>query len=295
MSREHIHWHGVGPRRWRYCPLCAHARRTPKRIRLRFRWRSTAPGSRPASSTAPWDSRRERRCGAFRKQTGSRSRESSTPKRERRSASRARRPRQSIVTEADAAGPFVQDSGSDGGPREARRAAITHRSRKRWPRNITRRPRSCARSIPSADFAAGSQIVVPGGAAGGYDRATAQTRMGRDARQTERRQEPSPIAAKVVVDKSDRTVRAYDAGRQIDRAIPREHRQRARSAAARRMEDQRRRAPSAVPLQPRALLGCRGRRQENNTAARTERTCRRRLDRSVQGPLRHPRHAGARN
>ena len=118
--------------------------------------------------------------------------------------------------------------------------------------------------------------------------------MGRDAGPAERRE----IAAR----------RREDRRRQVgpDRArlrcggkliaqFPAKHRQRTRSASVRRVANQRRRAAAAVPLQPGALLGCRCRRHEDEAAAGTERTRRRGLDRSLQGPLRHSRHARTRD
>ena len=88
---------------------------------------------------------------------------------------------------------------------------------------------------PGKTFAAGEEIVVP-------------NVLG-DATLAK--------ADKVVVDQSDATVSLVDATGQDLRAVPRDDGQRTRSAAARRMEDPRRRAQSAVPLQPRAVLGCR--------------------------------------
>ena len=58
-----------------------------------------------------------------------------------------------------------------------------------------------------------------GRAPAGYDRRQGK-RMGRDARQAQRRQESQPSAAKVVVDKSDRNVRVFDASGKLLAQFP---------------------------------------------------------------------------
>ena len=71
------------------------------------------------------------------------------------------------------------------------------------------------------------------------------------------------------------------------------HRQRARPAADRRVEGQRRPVQPDVPLQPGPVLGRGPVAHEGEDPAGTEQSGRPRLDRPVQGALRHPRHAGA--
>ena len=68
-----------------------------------------------------------------------------------------------------------------------------------------------------------------------------------------------------------------------------------RSAAAGRVEGQRRRPQSEVPLQSEAVLGRVRQRRQAAAAAGPERPGRRRLDRPQQAALRHSRHARARD
>jgi hypothetical protein len=103
-----------------------------------------------------------------------------------------------------------------------------------------------------------------------------------------------PPAAEIRVDDHDDRSSARRRERQDDRALSGDHRQPARSAAARTMEGERRLLESAVPLQPAAVLGSPDGPSTRDDPARTEQSGGRRLDRPLEGALRHPRDAGAR-
>ena len=132
------------------------------------------------------------------------------------------------------------------------------------------KPDLLKRLNPGASFRAGEQIQVP-----------AVTRT------------PPGKAAKVVVDKSDMSVTALDAqGRVLGRypaTMGSEH----DPASARDLEDHGRAAQPHLLLQPRSLLGREGRALESEDPGGSEQPGRRRLDRPVEGALRHPRDAGA--
>ena len=102
-----------------------------------------------------------------------------------------------------------------------------------------------------------------------------------------------PDAARIVVDKSDGWLKAYDEARQAAGAVHRHHRLEPRSAAARRMGRQRRLAQPAVRLRSGPVLGRARPRGGAAAAAGAERTGRRGVDRPHPRALRHPRHARA--
>ena len=103
-----------------------------------------------------------------------------------------------------------------------------------------------------------------------------------------------PRAARIVVDKSEKVLMAYDAGGSPDRPVPRDDGQHPRSAAARPLGDPRASRTTRPSTTIRPCSGMlRPRRPAAHAPARPEQPGRRGLDRPVEGALRHSRHARA--
>ena len=117
---------------------------------------------------------------------------------------------------------------------------------------------------------------------------------GHDDHRAERRRPPSRrrrprSASTITIGRSASSTRAARR-----RALSCDHRQPARSAAARTVEGQRASSGIRSSTTTRGSSGTPSRRTRGDDPARPEQSRRRRLDRPLEGALRHPRHAGAR-